>query len=143
MLRGRRDARARWCARRGSNANASGGVYMDKGQEYVIRGIGRVQSADDIATTVVARRAVASRSLSPRWPTCAWARRRSYGDGSVNAKPAVVLAVQKQPGANTLELTRAHREELADDAAHAARRHEDPLAAVPAGRLHHRCRSRT
>src|SRR5688500_17790757 len=37
-----------------SNANAAGGVYMDRGQEYVIRGIGRVQSAADIANTVVA-----------------------------------------------------------------------------------------
>ena len=37
-------------AARGSNENASGGVYMDKGQEYVIRGLGRVESADDIGS---------------------------------------------------------------------------------------------
>src|SRR5512145_2321170 len=43
-------------ATRGSNANASGGVYMEKGQEYVIRGIGRVRDVDDIASTVVAVR---------------------------------------------------------------------------------------
>src|SRR5687768_9113195 len=40
----------------GSNENASGGVYMDKGQEYVIRGIGRVQSADDVANRSEERR---------------------------------------------------------------------------------------
>ena len=40
-------------AARGSNANASGGVYMDRGQEYVVRGIGRVQSVSDIASSVV------------------------------------------------------------------------------------------
>ncbi|MCH7473326.1 MAG: efflux RND transporter permease subunit, partial [Gemmatimonadetes bacterium] len=43
-------------AAEGSNRNASGGVFMDRGQEYVIRGIGRIQSADDIANTVVAVR---------------------------------------------------------------------------------------
>src|SRR5687767_15002320 len=36
-------------AAEGSNENASGGVYMDRGQEYVIRGIGRVQTVEDIA----------------------------------------------------------------------------------------------
>ncbi len=39
-----------------SNTNSSGGVYMDSGQEYLIRGIGRVQSLEDIAISVVAIR---------------------------------------------------------------------------------------
>lgn len=100
-------------AARGSNENASGGVYMDRGQEFVIRGIGRIQSTDDIAKTVVAVKArtpvllghVADVQVGPA---------PRYGDGSVNARPGVVLAVQKQPGANTLELTRRIETELAD-----------------------------
>jgi CzcA family heavy metal efflux pump len=100
-------------AAEGSNANAAGGVYMDRGQEYVIRGIGRIQSADDVTRTVVAVRngvpvllgQVADVVVGPA---------PKYGDGSVNAKPGVVLAVQKQPGANTLELTRRIERELAD-----------------------------
>lgn len=100
-------------AAEGSNANAAGGVYMDRGQEYVIRGIGRIQNADDITRTVVAVRGgvpvllgqVADVVVGPA---------PKYGDGSVNAKPGVVLAVQKQPGANTLELTRRIERELAD-----------------------------
>ena len=100
-------------AARGSNENASGGVYMDKGQEYVIRGLGRVQSADDIGATVVAvkggipvlLRQVADVRVGPA---------PKYGEGSVNAKPGVVLAVQKQPGANTLELTDRIERELVD-----------------------------
>ncbi|MSR07257.1 MAG: efflux RND transporter permease subunit [Gemmatimonadetes bacterium] len=100
-------------AARGSNENASGGVYMDRGQEFVIRGIGRIQGADDIANTVVAVKRgtpvllghVADVQVGPA---------PKYGDGSVNAKPGVVLAVQKQPGANTLDLTRRIETELAD-----------------------------
>lgn len=100
-------------AAEGSNANAAGGVYMDKGQEYVIRGIGRVQSVDDIAMTVVAVRDGIPVLLSQVADVVVGAAPK-YGDGSVNASPAVVLAVQKQPGANTLELTRRIEQELAD-----------------------------
>ena len=96
----------------GSNANASGGVYMDKGQEYVIRGIGRVRSADDIAKTVVAVRGGIPVLLAQVADVRVGAAPK-YGDGSVNANPGVVLAVQKQPGANTLELTRRIERELA------------------------------
>ena len=99
-------------AAKGSNANASGGVYMDRGQEYVVRGIGRVRSAEDIAQTVVAVRGgvpvLLSQVAEVREGTAP-----KYGDGSVNARAGVVLAVQKQPGANTLELTERIGRELA------------------------------
>ena len=100
-------------AAEGSNANASGGVYMDKGQEYVIRGIGRVQSAADIAKSVVAVRGGVPVLLSQVAEVRVGSAPK-FGDGSVNAKPGVVLAVQKQPGANTLELTERIQRELAD-----------------------------
>ncbi|MDQ3519810.1 MAG: efflux RND transporter permease subunit [Gemmatimonadota bacterium] len=100
-------------AAEGSNQNASGGVYMDKGQEYVIRGIGRVQSAEDIANTVVAVRGGVPVLLGQVADVRVGAAPK-YGDGSVNAKPGVVLAIQKQPGANTLELTERIGRELAD-----------------------------
>jgi copper/silver efflux system protein len=87
-----------------SNANASGGVFMEAGQEYLIRGTGRVTSLDDIASTVVAVsggapvliRDVADVRIGPGVP---------LGRGSANAQPAVILSVQKQPDTNTLELT--------------------------------------
>ena len=100
-------------AARGSNENASGGVYMAQGQEYIVRGIGRVQSADDIAKTVVAVKGGVPVLLGQVADVRIGAAPK-YGDGSVNAKPAVVLAVQKQPGANTLELTRRIESELTD-----------------------------
>jgi len=98
-------------AARGSNANASGGVYMDKGQEYVIRGIGRVRSVEDIARSVVTVRGGIP-VLLDQVADVQVGHAPRYGDGSVNARPAVVLAVQKQPGANTLELTRRIEREL-------------------------------
>lgn len=100
-------------AAEGSNENASGGVYMDRGQEYVIRGIGRIRSSDDIASTVVAVRGGIPVLLGQVADVRVGAAPR-YGDGSVNAEPGVVLAVQKQPGANTLELTERIERELGD-----------------------------
>ena len=98
-------------AARGANANASGGVYMYQGQEYVIRGIGRVRSAEEIGRSVVAVRGGIPVLLDQVAETRTGPAPR-FGEGSVNASPGVVLAVQKQPGANTLELTRRIEAEL-------------------------------
>ncbi len=98
-------------ATRESNANASGGVFMDRGQEYVIRGIGRVRGVADIGKTVVAMRAGVP-VLLEQVAEVVIGSAPKYGDGSVNAEPGVVLAVQKQPGANTLELTKRMEAEL-------------------------------
>lgn len=88
-----------------SNENSSGGSYMDSGSEYLIRGIGRVQTIEDIASSTVTMRDgvpvfirdVADVQIGPGI---------KFGDGSANAKPAVILTVQKQPQTNTIELTR-------------------------------------
>jgi len=95
-----------------SNAIASGGVYLESGQEILIRGLGRVQSLEDIEKTVVGLPNgapvrigdVADVQIGPR---------PRFGAASVNAEPAVVLSIQKQPNANTLELTGRIDSELA------------------------------
>jgi CzcA family heavy metal efflux pump len=87
-----------------SNANSTGGFMVRGGQEALIRGVGRLGGAADIASAVVTVRdgvpvvvgQVAEVELGP-------AIRR--GTGSSDARPAVVIGIQKQPGANTLELT--------------------------------------
>ena len=87
-----------------SNTNSSGGVFMEKGQEYLIRGMGRVYEADDIGNSVVTVRnkvPILIRNVAEVTIGAA----TKIGDGSVNARPAVVISIQKQPGANTLELT--------------------------------------
>lgn len=91
-------------ALRDGNQNASAGFLVAGGQEYLIQGLGRIEALNDIGETVVARRGgqpvlirdLAEVDIGP-------APKR--GDGAHNGKPAVVLGIQKQPGANTLELT--------------------------------------
>lgn len=97
----------------GSNSNTSAGFYAEAGQEYLIRGIGRVQRLEDIAEAVVAMRngqPVLVRNVADVALGVAAVR----GIGSTNGKLAVVLGIQRQPGANTLELTRVLDATIAD-----------------------------
>lgn len=87
-----------------SNQNAAAGFYVESAQEYLIQGQGRIAGLDDIADTVVALRGgqpVLVRHIAEVGIGVAPKR----GVGSLNGKPAVILGIQKQPGANTLELT--------------------------------------
>jgi CzcA family heavy metal efflux pump len=91
-------------ALRDSNQNATAGFYVESAQEYLIQGQGRINVLEDIAETVVALRdgqPVLIRHLAEVGIGAAPKR----GVGSHNGKPAVILGIQKQPGANTLELT--------------------------------------
>ena len=91
-------------ALRDSNQNASAGFYVESGQEYLIQGLGRINVLDDIADTVVAvhdGQPILIRHIADVGIGSAPKR----GIGSHNGKSAVVLGIQKQPGANTLELT--------------------------------------
>lgn len=98
-------------AAEGSNLNASGGVFSHRGQEFVIRGLGRAHSVADIASTLVVDRNGVPITLGQVADVQVGAAPR-FGDAAVNGRPGVVLAVQKQPGANTLALTARIDEEL-------------------------------
>ncbi|MEW8042477.1 MAG: efflux RND transporter permease subunit [Candidatus Thiodiazotropha endolucinida] len=96
-----------------TNNNSSAGFYTESGQEYLIQGLGRVRSLEDIGNTVVALRGsepvlvrhLAEVKLGPA-PT--------RGTAAHNGQEAVVLGIQKQPGANTLELTERLDEVIQD-----------------------------
>ena len=94
-----------------SNAIASGGVYLESGQEILIRGLGRVQQLADIEKTVVRLVNGAPVRIGDVAAVQIGAKPR-FGTASVNAEPAVILSIQKQPNANTLELTKRIDEEL-------------------------------
>lgn len=88
----------------GSNANASAGFVTENRQEYLIQGLGRIQTLEDIGQAVVTSRdgmPVLVRDLAQ--VIIGPAPRR--GTGAYNGEPAVVLGIQKQPGVNTLALT--------------------------------------
>jgi len=95
------------------NENVSAGIINERGAEWLVTGVGRVQSLDDIgATTVTARDGVPTLVRDLGEVKVREAQKR--GEGSAMGKPAVILGIQKQPGANTLELTKRLDAALAD-----------------------------
>lgn len=88
-----------------SNRNVSGGFFVEGGQEYLIRGLGRVAGPQDVAAAVLTvQNGIPVRVGDVAEVAVGPAIKR--GEGSVNGEPAVVLAILKQPDANTLELTK-------------------------------------
>ncbi|MFN7916761.1 MAG: efflux RND transporter permease subunit [Vicinamibacterales bacterium] len=91
-------------AARGASQNTSAGIFMEGPQEYVLQTIGRVRSVEDIGESVVAvrgERSVLIRNVADVREGPALKR----GEGSRSGRPAVIVGVLKQPGANTVELT--------------------------------------
>ena len=91
-------------AARGASQNTSAGVYTEGAQEYVLEAIGRVRTPEEIGETVVAlrgERSVLIRDVADVREGPAFKR----GEGSRSGKPAVIVGVQKQPGANTIDVT--------------------------------------
>src|SRR5262245_6321807 len=88
-----------------SNQNVSAGFMVVSGSEYLVTGVGRVRTPEDIGAVVVAAEdGVPIRVADLGRVQVDAAPKR--GEGSVNTQPAVILGVQKQPGTNTLTLTR-------------------------------------
>ena len=88
-----------------ANQNSSGGFYTSGAQEILIRGIGRIQNLRDIEEiTIAVRGGQPVRVKQVATVTAGAAMKR--GVGSVNGESAVVIGIMKQPGTNTLELTR-------------------------------------
>ncbi len=88
-----------------SSATPAAGFHVDRGQEFLVRGLARARSVEDLAATVLRmdrgvplRVGDVGRVLEAPAP--------ARGTASYRAAPAVILSVQKQPGANTLDLSR-------------------------------------
>jgi len=87
-------------------ANTGGGFVDLNAREYLIRNIGRTNSIDDLRNLVVAYRD-SNPILLTHVADVDFAARTKRGDAGFNAGPAVILAVQKQPSADTVTITRA------------------------------------
>lgn len=87
-----------------ANRNATAGFHISEGHEYLVRALGRFTNVSDIGAVVV-RTEGQSPILVRDLATVQEGAASKRGDGSHNATPAVIIGIQKQPGANTLELT--------------------------------------
>ena len=91
-------------AMRGASESRSAGVLVEGSQEVLVEGVGRARTAEDFGDVIVGEQGglpVLAREVG----TIRIGEGLKRGTGSFNGKAAVILAVQKQPGANTLELT--------------------------------------
>lgn len=87
-----------------ANRNATAGFQVARGQEYLVRGVGRLGDLDAIAAVNV-KSANAAPVLVRDVGFVREGAAVKRSEGSHNAKPAIIVGIQKQPAANTLELT--------------------------------------
>ncbi|MBL8694725.1 MAG: efflux RND transporter permease subunit [Planctomycetes bacterium] len=101
-------------ALRESNENVAAGILVAGPMETIVEGLGRIRAPQDIGDAVVAfRNGAAIRVKSLGTVQIGAAFKRGIGSASrrgPNWEPiteaGVICAIQKQPGSNTLELTR-------------------------------------
>ena len=85
--------------------NAGGGFTDLNSREYLIRNIGRTTSLDDLRNIVVAR-VDGKPVFLHQVASVEFAARAKRGDSGFMGKPAVIVAVEKQPNVDTVTLTR-------------------------------------
>lgn len=91
--------------------NSSAGFYEEGGEEVLLLGLGRATTIEDLRDSVVTTR----EGLPIRLGDLAdveVAGGLKRGDAAVSGRPGVIMGIQKQPGVNTLELTRRIEEVL-------------------------------
>lgn len=89
-----------------SQRNTAGGFLDTGNQEALVRNIGRTASIDEIANSVVTSRDGVPIVLKDV-ANVTYGKQVMRGDAGVNGKEAVIVSVQKQPGSDTVQLTRA------------------------------------
>lgn len=89
-----------------ANANAPGGFLITPDQETLVRGIGRIESIEQLKKSVIKARN-GTPVLLEQVADVQIGAALKRGDGSFNGKKAVVLTVNKQPTGDTPTVTKA------------------------------------
>ncbi len=87
-----------------ANENAPGGFLQDHGNQYIIKGEGRVTKLVDLEDALVKTLGNAPVRISDVAKVQIGAADK-IGEGSLNGNPAVILTLFKQPQTNTVQLT--------------------------------------
>jgi len=90
----------------GASENTSGQYLVEGTREFLVRHLGRLAGVEDVKNVIVA----AERQRPVRVADVAEVRvgpKYRRGSASIDGTPGVILVVFKQPGVNTLALTRA------------------------------------
>lgn len=91
--------------------NTTGGFINISDKEFLIRPIGRVSSLEEIENSLIGMHFGQPVKVKDVAEVRIGAKIKR-GEGSINGRHSVVMTVQKQPSASTIQLTRAIDEEL-------------------------------
>jgi cation efflux system protein involved in nickel and cobalt tolerance len=100
-------------AAKGANVNAAGGFLVNPDQELIIRGLGRIDSIEQLAKSAITARDGMPVLLQDVADVKIGAGLKR-GDGSLNGQPAIVVMVNKQPQNDTPTVTKAVEKAMAE-----------------------------
>jgi len=100
-------------AARGANVNAAGGFLVNPDQELIIRGLGRIESIEQLGKSAITARNGTPVLLQDVADVRIGAGLKR-GDGSLNGQPAIVVMVNKQPQNDTPTVTKAVENAIAE-----------------------------
>jgi CzcA family heavy metal efflux pump len=96
-----------------ANSNAPGGFLISPDTELLVRGMGRIESIEQLRQAVIKAKNGTPILLSQVADVQIGAATKR-GDGSFQGKPAIILTVNKQPAADTPTVTKAVESALAE-----------------------------
>ena len=88
-----------------ANKNSAGGFMSEYSNEYIVRGIGRTRDLNELGRSLI-KNVNGSPVTIQDVAEIKIGAAVKIGDGSLKGNPAVIMTVMKQPGTNTLELTK-------------------------------------